>query len=93
MMLYKRLAYAGLMAAALALAACSSRTVVTSNLGIKGAPDWVNQGSQALSDHDGRLIHGIGSAPAMNDLSLQTSVADERARSEVARVLSSFCCS
>lgn len=90
MMLYKRLAYAGLMAAALALAACSSRTVVTSNLGIKGAPDWVNQGSQALSDHDGRLIHGIGSAPAMNDLSLQTSVADERARSEVARVLSSF---
>ncbi|HET7922595.1 MAG TPA: hypothetical protein VFM15_07560 [Gammaproteobacteria bacterium] len=74
----------------LSLAACSSRTVVKSDLGIKGAPDWVNQGSQALKDDDQRLIHGIGSAPSMNDLSLQTSTADERARAEVARVLSSL---
>lgn len=72
------------------LAACSSRTVVKSNLGIAGAPDWVNQGSQALSSDNQRLIHGIGSAPAMNDLSLQTSTADDRARAEVARVLSSL---
>lgn len=72
------------------LSACSSRTVVESNLGIKGAPDWVNKGSQALNDQDGRLIHGIGSAPNMNDQSLQTSTADDRARAEVARVLSSF---
>lgn len=72
------------------LAACSSRTVVKSNLGIAGAPDWVNQGSQALDNNDQRLIHGIGSAPAMNDLSLQTSTADDRARAEVARVLSSI---
>ncbi|MGH8370755.1 MAG: LPP20 family lipoprotein, partial [Gammaproteobacteria bacterium] len=44
---------------------------------------------QALDNKDQRLIHGIGSAPSMNDLSLQTSTADERARAEVARVLSS----
>ncbi|HET7395789.1 MAG TPA: LPP20 family lipoprotein [Gammaproteobacteria bacterium] len=76
--------------ALLSLAACSSRTVVKSDLGIAGAPDWVNNGSQALDDHDQRLIHGIGSAPSMNDLSLQTSTADDRARAEVARVLSSI---
>jgi len=73
-----------------ALAACSSRTTVESNLGIKGAPDWVNKGSQALNDQNGRLIHGIGSAPTMNDQSLQSSTADDRARTEVARVLNSF---
>ena len=72
------------------LVACSSRTTVESNLGIKGAPDWVNQGSQALNDQNGRLIHGIGSAPNLNDQSLQTSTADERARTEVAKVLNSF---
>ena len=72
------------------LAACSSRTVVESNLGIKGAPDWVNKGSQALNDQNGQLIHGIGSAPNMNDQSLQRSTADDRARTEVARVLNSF---
>ncbi|HEU5397742.1 MAG TPA: LPP20 family lipoprotein [Gammaproteobacteria bacterium] len=72
------------------LTACSSRTTVESNLGIKGAPDWVNKGSQALNDQNGKLIHGIGSAPGMNDQSLQQSTADDRARAEVARVLSSF---
>jgi len=72
------------------LTACSSRTVVESNLGIKGAPDWVNKGSQALNDQDSQLIHGIGSAPNMNDQSLQSSTADDRARTEVARVLNSF---
>ncbi|HET7674657.1 MAG TPA: hypothetical protein VFL54_03950 [Gammaproteobacteria bacterium] len=76
-------------AAVLGLAACSGNAV-KSDLGIADAPAWVNQGSQALNDRDGRLIHGIGSAPEMNDLSLQTSTADERARAEVARVLSSF---
>jgi hypothetical protein len=76
--------------ALLSLAACSGRTVVKSNLGIEGAPDWVNRGSQALDDNNQRLIHGIGTAPAMNDLSLQTSTADDRARAEVARVLSSI---
>lgn len=78
-----------LLAASL-LTACGGRTTVDSNLGIKGAPDWVNKGSQALNDQNGRLIQGIASAPGMNDLSLQTSTADDRARAEVARVLSSY---
>jgi len=73
------------------LAACAGgRTEIESDLGIKGAPDWVNEGSQALNNRDGRLIHGMGSAPKMTDASLQRSTADDRARAEVARVLSSF---
>jgi len=74
-----------------ALAACAGgRTRVESDLAIKGAPDWVNEGVQALDNRGGRLIHGIGSAPKMPDASLQRTTADDRARAEVARVLSSF---
>ena len=73
-----------------AIAACSSTTKVESDLGLKGAPDWVNQGTNILNNKDGRLFHGVGSASAMGDMALQKSVADDRARAEVARVLSSY---
>ena len=79
-----------LITAVLLLAGCSSKTVVESDLNIKGAPEWVNEGTQMLNDKDGRLFHGVGQAQAMGDESLQFSTADERARAEVARVLSSF---
>ncbi len=72
------------------LAGCSSKTAVESDLQIAGAPDWVNEGNQMLKDRDGRLFHGIGSAPSMGDLSLQKSTADDRARAELARVFSSY---
>ena len=75
----------------LMLAACGGgKTVVESDLGIKGAPDWVNKGTAALNDKDGRLFHGVGSSPAMGDESLQRSTADDRARAEVARILSTY---
>lgn len=73
----------------LALSACASKQL-EGDLGIKGAPDWVNKGTQVVDDKSGHLIHGVGMAPAMPDLSLQTSTADDRARAEVARVLNSF---
>ncbi len=73
-----------------ALAACTSTTKVESNLGIKGAPDWVNEGTNILNEKDGRLFHGVGSASPMGDMALQKSVADDRARAEVARILSSY---
>jgi len=75
---------------ALAISACSSTTEVESDLGIKGAPDWVNEGTNILNNKDGRLFHGVGSSSPMGDMSLQKSVADDRARAEVARVLSSY---
>ena len=74
----------------LALTGCSSKTRVDSDLSIQGAPDWVNEGTQLLNDKDGRLFHGVGSAPSMGDGSLQRAAADDRARAEVAKVLSSY---
>ncbi len=70
--------------------ACSSKTVVESDLKISGAPDWVNEGTNILNNRDGRLFHGVGQAPDMGDEALQISTADNRARAEVARVLSSY---
>ncbi|MCZ6579496.1 MAG: hypothetical protein O6927_09175, partial [Gammaproteobacteria bacterium] len=69
---------------ALVLGACSSKTVIESDMGLSGAPDWVNEGTQAVKDDDGRLIHGVGMAPAMGDVSLQKATADNRARAEIA---------
>ncbi|MBK8163523.1 MAG: hypothetical protein IPK65_10395 [Gammaproteobacteria bacterium] len=84
------LAVAVLGAALLAGCAGTGPTQVESDLGIKGAPDWVNEGTAILKTRDGRLFHGVGSAPPMGDRSLQTSAADDRARAELARVLSSY---
>ena len=72
------------------LSACGGKTMVESDLGISGAPDWVNEGTQYLNDRDGRLFHGVGQAPQMGDASLQISTADNRARAEVARILTSY---
>lgn len=72
------------------LTACGGPTKIESDLGIKGAPDWVNEGSHAVSDKDGRLIQGVGSAPDLGDAALQKATADNRARAEIARVLSSY---
>lgn len=72
------------------LSACSSNDRVETDLGIKGAPDWVNEGTQMVDNNDGQLIYGVGMAPTMNDQSLQKSTADNRARAEIARVLQTF---
>lgn len=72
------------------LAACSGTTKVKSDLGISGAPDWVNEGTNTLNNKNGRLFHGVGSASPMGDMELQKSTANDRARAEVARILSSY---
>lgn len=75
---------------ALALAACGTTRTVESDLGLKDAPDWVNQGTGLLRDGDSRLFHGVGQAPAMGDRSLQIETADNRARAKLARSLSAY---
>ncbi|WP_068544724.1 LPP20 family lipoprotein [Thalassotalea crassostreae] len=72
------------------LLACSSGTDIESDLGIENAPDWVNEGSVAVSDDDGRYIQGVGMSQPLNDMALQKSTADNRARAELAQVVSSF---
>ncbi len=76
-------------ALAIAVVACGTRSI-ESDLGIAGAPDWVNEGTRTLNDNRGRLFHGVGSAPAMDDESLQKATADNRARAELASILSLF---
>lgn len=87
---YRGLRYGMLLLLALGLAACGGKTTVESDLKIEDAPEWVNEGTQYLNDNDGRLFHGVGSAPPMGDNSLQISTADNRARAEVARILTSY---
>ncbi len=72
------------------VSACASKTMVESDLDIAGAPDWVNKGTQFLNDKGGRLFHGVGEAPKIGSKSLQKSTADNRARTEVARIFSSY---
>ena len=79
-----------LMGLALLMLACASKTIVESDMGISGAPEWVNEGTQYLNNKDGRLFHGVGQAPAISDTALQMSSADNRARAAVARILASY---
>ncbi|KPQ27341.1 MAG: LPP20 lipoprotein [Marinobacter excellens HL-55] len=88
-MLKRSLSTATILTVLAGLAACSSRGTIESDMGVAGAPDWVNKGTQAV-DNDGRYIQGVAYAPPLNDQSLQTSTADSRARAEVARVVSSY---
>ncbi|MEJ2573370.1 MAG: hypothetical protein P8164_07215 [Gammaproteobacteria bacterium] len=84
------LAFITVVSTILILTACAGRTKVESDLHIKGAPDWVNEGTNILKHDNDRLFHGVGMAPAMGDMSLQTSTADDRARAEVAKILTSY---
>ncbi len=82
-----------LVLALLVVTGCSSKkssTNIESDLGLKGAPAWVNNGTNTVSNEGGQLIHGVGSAPTMGDMSLQKATADNRARAEVARIMSTF---
>jgi hypothetical protein len=72
------------------MAACSSSPTIESDMGIKGAPDWVNEGTQAVDNDDGRFVYGVAFAAPLNDESLQTSAADSRARAEVAKMVSTY---
>jgi hypothetical protein len=81
---------AALVAVVVGLAGCSSQTKLDSDLGISGAPDWVNKGTAYVANDGGRLFHGVGSVGAMGDTSLQRSVADDRARAELARIFSNY---
>ena len=76
--------------AVVVLSACGGRGKIESDLGIKGAPDWVNGGASAVSDQKGRFIQGVGMSSPIGDLSLQRSTADNRACAKVAGVMSTY---
>lgn len=76
--------------ASLFLFACASNTTLDQTADANGTPVWVNEGSNILTTKEGRRFHGVGSAPALGDFSLQTSTADNRARKEITRILASY---
>jgi len=63
---------------------------VENRIFIKNAPDWVNNGSAFINAKGERLIHGVGYSLVVGDLAKQKAIADDIARAEVERLLSSF---
>ena len=50
------------------------------------APDWVLRGGGAFTDGNGKAFYGVGSATGIKNYSLQRTVADDRARGDLAKV-------
>ena len=69
--------------------ACSSVPVIPDApkaLADYDAPDWVLKGSGAYSDAKGKAFFGVGSATGIKNYSLQRTIADDRARGDLAKV-------
>ncbi len=65
------------------IAGCASTPKTTK---IMGAPAWVLKGSGAFGGERGKVFYGVASAYGINNFSLLRTAADNRARSEVAKV-------
>ena len=50
------------------------------------APTWVLRGGGAFTDENGKAFYGVGSATGIKNYSLQRTVADDRARGDLAKV-------
>lgn len=59
----------------------------TSSADDASPPEWVEKGSRALSIHGKRVFHGVGSATGITNQALAVATANNRAHSEVARLL------
>lgn len=49
-------------------------------------PTWVLKGGGAFTDYKGKAFFGVGSATGIKNFSLQRTVADDRARNDLAKV-------
>jgi hypothetical protein len=71
----------------------NSETLLQENnqfLILKGAPSWVINGTSFVKLIDDRQFNGVSSASVMGDLALQKATADDNARTESARIFSTF---
>ena len=53
-------------------------------------PKWVMKGGGAYSDDKGKAFYGVGSATGIKNYSLQRTVADDRARGDLAKIFSFY---
>ncbi len=78
-----------LLAAALVAGACAGNgkpSPIANN-----APEWVNKGSAAMKDKDGKQVfYGVGIAQGVRNRALAVSAADDRGRAELAKIMNSY---
>ena len=72
------------------LAACGGQKLTDGPIAEK-APAWVNQGSGAFEDADGKKVfYGVGMITGIRDRGLAVQAADQRARAEIAKSLDNY---
>ena len=55
------------------------------------APEWVNKGSGAMKDKDGKQVfYGVGIAQGIRNRALAVTAADDRGRAEIAKIMNSY---
>lgn len=78
-----------LLAAALVAGACAGNgkpSPIANN-----APEWVNKGSGAMKDKDGKQVfYGVGIAQGVRNRALAVGAADDRGRAELAKIMNSY---
>ncbi len=78
-----------MLVAALAAGACSGNgkpSPIANN-----APEWVNKGSGAMKDKDGKQVfYGVGIAQGVRNRALSVGAADDRGRAELAKIMNSY---
>ncbi len=69
------------------LAACGGIKADTPIQDMKKAPDWVVHGGGAMDVDNSKTFFGVGSASGIKNMSLLRTTADNRARSDLAKVV------
>jgi hypothetical protein len=84
-----RLFALGLIVASFGLTACTGKgkpSPIANN-----APEWVNKGSGAMKDKDGKqAFYGVGIAQGIRNRALSVTAADDRGRAEIAKIMNSY---
>jgi len=74
---------------ALALGACGGgvkKSPIADN-----APEWVNKGSGAMKDKDGKQVfYGVGAVQGVRNIPLARTSADDRGRAEIAKTMNTM---
>lgn len=57
---------------------------------IRGAPDWVNDGSRMVEDKQERWFYGVAFSSSQGDIALQKSIADDKSMVSVGKELAAY---
>jgi hypothetical protein len=79
----------GIFAAAAVLGACGPKK--TDQPAVANAPDWVNKGSGAFKDENGKpAIYGVGILQGVRNVGLAWPAAEDRGRGAIVKILNSY---